>query len=132
MMVKPLHLVVGLLILFAAFWMLEIKQSDSLESFASRLDDHQEQIILEGCKRGNIRTAYELANHDPHRAELAAKLLPIVNCKKTSLRGHYTPVNLSVQTRYVQIIVNRERWPQINLQGQIVGTIPLPSAEQKP
>lgn len=134
MTVKPSHLVIFMLILVGAFYGLELRQNNSLQSYSNEQTAHAEEIILDGCKRGNLRSAYELANDSdgPARHLLAAEILPIVNCEKTQVLHHYTTINKSVQDRYVRIVVRRHRWPQISLQGQIVGTEPLPAATQKP
>jgi hypothetical protein len=133
-MVKPLHLVVGLLVIFAAFWAMESRQNGSLSDFARGLDESNDTIILEGCKRGNLRSAYELANKSDGsaRARLVKEVLPLVNCEKTQIVGHYTLINRGVQERFIKILVDRHRWPQINVQGQINGTLPLPATQQKP
>lgn len=134
MIVKPLHLVVALFILFGAFWALEVKQSNSLESFASSLDRQKTEAILDGCRRGNLRSAYELANHSDgsERSRLVREVLPIVNCPRTTTTGHLILVTKTVQDQYVRIVVEKHLWPQVGYNGEIARVGPLPAKFQKP
>lgn len=99
----------------------------ALTVLQSKNDSRQDRTVLTNCRSGNLRSAYELANHSdgPERASLVQDVLPLIDCEHLVAAGERVAIPLDVQQEYVRMVAQERVWPTLE-HGAIVGSQPLP------
>lgn len=135
-----IHKIVGgialIIVAFGAgLWALQSHSDSALRAYADTQVAVAQKALLDGCRRGDLKSAYELANHadGPERAALARELQPIVWCQESVRTGSTVLVPLTVQRAYVTTVVDEACWPVLSdfAPVKIVDCDELPSHTQR-